>query len=381
MKILYYVFNGRNSYSGINKKILSQVNALKKLGYDTDLLYSDFLEDENQAVFVNDKPIFFYGKGIKAKIRKRIDYSFIVQQVKNHNIDIIYIRHDMNASLFLINALKTIRKINLSIKILVEIPTYPYDKEFKYARWPDKVKLLLDKCYRKRYAKSIDSFVSFTSYPTIFGQRNIEISNGVDFDSIPCIKRPLNKIKNNGVFNMISVSEVHYWHGIDRLIEGMALYYKNKGNNPDLLFHLVGRGYGAEYNKLVNLVKERKLENRVVFYGNRNGDELNDVFELSDLGIASLGRHRSGIDKIKTLKNREYAARGIPFVYSETDEDFENKEYIIKVPADETPIDIKLLITFYNNLNLTHNNIRSSIEGKLDWMIQMKKVMDSILSK
>ncbi len=35
------------------------------------------------------------------------------------------------------------------------------------------------------------------------------------------------------------------------------------------------------------------------------------------MGIASLGRHRNGITRIKTLKNREYAARGIPFVYSE----------------------------------------------------------------
>ncbi len=37
------------------------------------------------------------------------------------------------------------------------------------------------------------------------------------------------------------------------------------------------------------------------------------------------------IFKIKTLKNREYAARGIPFIYSEIDDDFENMPYIIKV--------------------------------------------------
>lgn len=65
------------------------------------------------------------------------------------------------------------------------------------------------------------------------------------------------------------------------------------------------------------------------------------MFNQCDFGIGSLGRHRSGIDKIKTLKNREYAARGIPFIYSETDEDFEQMPYVLKAPADESPIDIK----------------------------------------
>ena len=53
------------------------------------------------------------------------------------------------------------------------------------------------------------------------------------------------------------------------------------------------------------------------------GKELDELFDLADFAIGSLARHRSHIDKIKTLKNREYAARGIPFIYSETDEDFD----------------------------------------------------------
>mgnify|MGYP000644641746 CR=1 FL=1 len=42
------------------------------------------------------------------------------------------------------------------------------------------------------------------------------------------------------------------------------------------------------------------------------------MFEQADFAIGSLGRHRSGITHIKTLKNREYAARGLAFTYSET---------------------------------------------------------------
>ena len=46
------------------------------------------------------------------------------------------------------------------------------------------------------------------------------------------------------------------------------------------------------------------------------------------------------------MKNREYAARGIPFIYSETDSDFDNKPYVLKGPADESPTNIQDIIDF-----------------------------------
>jgi hypothetical protein len=73
---------------------------------------------------------------------------------------------------------------------------------------------------------------------------------------------------------------------------------------------------------------------------------LDELFEQADMGIGSLARHRSGITHIKTLKNREYAARGLPFIYSEMDSDFEGKPYILKAKADESPIEIPLSWNF-----------------------------------
>jgi hypothetical protein len=120
------------------------------------------------------------------------------------------------------------------------------------------------------------------------------------------------------------------------------------------------------------------MEKYVHFRGNCSGEELDVLFEKSDFGIASLGRHRSGITKIKTLKNREYAARGIPFIYSETDDDFEKMPYIIKAPADETHINIQGIIDFYRSLKLTPSDIRASIENLLSWNVQMQKVVNEI---
>ena len=119
------------------------------------------------------------------------------------------------------------------------------------------------------------------------------------------------------------------------------------------------------------------MEGYVILYGKKHGEDLDHLFNCCDFGIGSLGRHRVGIDKIKTLKNREYAARGIPFVYSETDTDFDQKAYVLKVPADETPIDINHIIQFYKGLSMTPIEIRESIRD-LSWKNQMGFVLKDV---
>ena len=83
-------------------------------------------------------------------------------------------------------------------------------------------------------------------------------------------------------------------------------------------------------------------------------------------------------EEIKTLKNREYAARGIPFIYSETDSDFDHKPYVLKAPADETPIDIQEIVKFYKHLSFSPQKIRDSIKD-LSWENQMRIVINSVL--
>ena len=77
------------------------------------------------------------------------------------------------------------------------------------------------------------------------------------------------------------------------------------------------------------------------------------------------------------MKNREYAARGIPFVYSEMDEDFDDRPYVLKVPADESEIDMEQLIAFAQTQTMLPAEIRSSI-AFLSWQEQMKRVIKSL---
>jgi hypothetical protein len=121
------------------------------------------------------------------------------------------------------------------------------------------------------------------------------------------------------------------------------------------------------------------LEKYVIQHGALFGDDLNKQFDLADIGVGSLARHRSHITHIKTLKNREYAARGIPFIYSEMDEDFETMPYIMKVSPDDSPIDIESIIQFNEEKTINSLPIRKSI-AYLSWKIQMNKISKQLLN-
>ena len=107
---------------------------------------------------------------------------------------------------------------------------------------------------------------------------------------------------------------------------------------------------------------------------------MDELFNKCDFGIGSLGRHRAGITNIKTLKNREYAARGIAFTYSETDSDFDDRPYVLKSPADETPVDISKIVTFHQQLTILPEEIRASIQD-LSWKHQMEKVINTLYKR
>ena len=177
---------------------------------------------------------------------------------------------------------------------------------------------------------------------------------------------------------MIGVAEVHLWHGYDRMMTGLGEYYKNERNPRDIYFHIVGGVHPYRMKTdFVPIIEKYGIQDKVVFHGQLFGDELTNVFNRCQFAIGSLGRHRSGITVIKTLKNREYATRGIPFIYSEQDSDFDHQPYVLKAPADESPINIQQIIDFTNHFTMKPEDIRKTVEH-LKWRIQMQRVLDAV---
>lgn len=366
MKILFLVFHGFQAYNGISKKIRYQIDAMKACGADVRTCYYEVQSDGHRQWLVDDEVIADLGTGITAKLKKRIDFSPILNYVKQEEIDFVYIRSNHNANPFTIHFVKRLKQIG--IRIVMEIPTYPYDHEYLGRER----ELFVDRLFRKQLCKHIDRIVTFSNEGTIFGCPTIRISNGIDFNSIPLRTLPTNRKENE--IHLIAVAEIHFWHGFDRLIHGLGKYYQGNPTLPVYL-HLVGDFFGErEKEDILTPIQTYGLEKYVISYGNQSGEALNNIFNQCDFAIGSLARHRSGITHIRTLKNREYAARGFGFIYSETDDDFEQMPYILKVPTDETPIDIQQLISFYQNQTLLPQEIRNSIQH-LSWKEQMKKVL------
>ena len=378
MKILFLVYHGFSEVSGISKKIHYQVKGLRENGYEVHLCYYDFDANGHRCRYVDDKIIKDYGTGALAGLRQRIDFNCIYGYCKDNGIQFAYARCFQNASPFLIRFFKKLKK--LGIKAVTEIPTYPYDQEFVGFPFMTRMNLKVDQLFRRSLYKQMNAIVTFSDAYTIFGQRTIRISNGVDMDSIPLHTfQP----SEDGSIHLIGVAEVHYWHGFDRLIAGLGEYYKNTPHPHGIYFHIVGGVWKSEMYDSIHapgfseLMDKYGIRNRVIFHDQLFGEELNKVFNQCCFAIGSLARHRSGITYIKTLKNREYATRGIPFIYSEIDSDFEDKPYIVKAKPDESPIDIQEILDFLENHHFEPSEIRKTVEN-LSWKIQMKRVVDEI---
>ena len=371
MKILFLVYHGFSEYSGISKKIHYQVKGLKENGYDVRLCYYDINENGHRCRFIDGFVLKDYGMGMMAAFRQRMDYDRIYDYCIAEQIDMIYARCFQNANPWLIRFFKKLKKAG--IHAVTEIPTYPYDQEFSHFSWKVRAGHEIDQFFREQRYRQMDALVTFSNADRIFGQRTIRISNGVDFDSIP-LHNPVCPYSSQTPLHLIGVAEVHPWHAFDRVMKGFGKY---KGGR-EIVFHVVGGVHPYRMRTDFDpIIDKYGLEEKIIFHGPLFGDELTRVFNQCQFAIGSLGRHRSGITDIKTLKNREYATRGLPFMYSEHDSDFDHQPYVLKAPADETPIDIQQIIDFMDHFTMEPDEIRRTVEH-LTWKIQMQKVVDMI---
>ena len=375
MKILFLVYHGFSDESGISKKIHYQVKGLRQNGHEVHLCYYDFDSRGHRCRYVDDNVIADYGLGAMAALRSRTQLDCIYYYCIDNGIEMVYARSFMNASPVLVRLFGKLNKQD--IKCVTEIPTYPYDHEFKGYPLKYKIPLYIDMMFRRALSAKMEAIVTFSNKESIFGKRTICISNGIDLDSIP-----LHNPKKQQDIHFIAVAEIHYWHGFDRLVAGLGEYYKSNPNGRKVYFHVVGweddRGTTSNgYLTVEQMARKYGIEKYVINHGKLFGEKLDEVFNQCVFAIGSLGRHRSGITEIKTLKNREYAARGISFIYSENDSDFDDKPYIIKAPADESPINVGEIINYIVSHDFNPAEIRTTVEH-LSWKYQMEKVITEI---
>jgi glycosyltransferase involved in cell wall biosynthesis len=375
---LFYVASIDNKVDGVNKKILAQFKVLSEMIFDSELILfikgapSNELRDQLnylQSAQIEIVDTSSFGR----LLARRTKMELLMKKAKVVSGNgFFYFRYPLADRAFL-KVIKAIKKgggMAVTEHQSIESRELLSNRRF--------VLFLIEFLYAKRVRKEMSGFVCVTreiadhqlARSGNYRKPYLINGNGIYVSSVPLRTPP--KFDGRSL-DLLCVAQVAKWHGLDRLIRGMAEY---KGN-VDVRLHIVGDG--SELVNLKKLVTDLKLGDSVFFHGFKTGKELDAFFDKCHIAVGSVGAHRKGVTETSELKAREYCARGIPFFCSVPDADFpEDFPYALRVPSVEETIDMNKILTFVKSVccDQRHPHImREYALENLDWSIKMKRLV------
>lgn len=352
--------------TGIRKKIEAQVKYFNKNCNNVDWIY----RKSNGDVVCNEEILYRGSLASQELIYNTLDYNKLKKNIDITKYDFIYIRY-LIGNVGLLNFVKYANKKN--VKVLIEIPTFPYLDELNKGI-QGKIKKILDNYVTKRLKKYVYRIVCTNKDKRIFDIPTIQIDNGVDLEKIRCISKS-NK-KNEEFINVIAVASICNWHGYDRFIKSMKEY--KEFSQLKLKFYLVGDGRKEDIEYLKKLVSENGLEDFVIFTGAMDGKELDELYENMDFAVSSLALFRAGGGH-NPIKTKEYVAKGLPVVTGYEDSLVSSElEFIYKVEENESIFSLEDIILWYKKGNFSSDDIREFAEANVSWDAQIKKIINNI---
>jgi glycosyltransferase involved in cell wall biosynthesis len=353
--------------AGVADKIRAQRAALECLPAEVDLYHLS-----GPAIVRNGEAVRCAGKGALAKRFAHYALFNLTLGSIPGPLDFVYMRYQGSSPLLGL-ALRRLRRRNPGMVVIVEFPSWPYHTEAVSIR--DRILGWIDRWSRRGLHRVVDRVVTFSRESRILGIPTIATDNGVDVARMPELPPP----PEDGVVRLLGLANLSFWHGYDRVVEGMARYFAS-GGAVDVHFDIIGTGTARA--QLEQLVARHGLGGRVHFHGPRRGAELDALLSQADIGVSSIGMHRLEVDT-SNLKSREFCARGLPFVIAYPDRDFPpGLPFAYHAPADETALDIHDVIAFHRRLLAEcpdyRPRMRAYAEGRLDWSAKMQPVLDAL---
>ena len=350
--------------SGIARKVKNQVACFNQEGLDCEFIHCKLPSSRLRR-----------GLGSLPGFSDGIEWPS-VEYIRG--ADYLYIRRPMFASREFVSMLGGFRAENPDAKVVIELPTYPYDQEleanpelfFAYRK---------EKKYRKFWKKYVNRIADLSRHNEIFGIPTIPIVNGVDLSSIAA-RKP--SYTSSGDINIAFVASFETWHACDRLIQGLANYYAGGGSRKIKLYLA---GDGSQVPCLKGLTKSLGLDDRITFCGALDLSQLDDLFNRCTLAVGCLGLHRLNRQLLgSSLKVKEYLARGIPFIYSGEEDVLIDKQvnFCLQLDSSEGPVDFNKVVAFHDDLYSSCSEqeliaeIRHFAEKTVSIRIGMKNVVD-----
>lgn len=396
MKVLY-VFLDSTKSSGVLKKVKSKIRLLNGNGIEAEGLFINKYITERSVskverityvpLIVPPLPFYFnrrFIRNFKAKFSYNNFYKHLYktlhEEVSKKEFDIILFRYPLsNKYLFrFVKKYKSKVVFEHNSKELVELSlgengtnTFIYKQESKYGS-----RVLNIAKGITGVGKEVTQYELNKSGNSALA--NAVISNSIEVNTMPLRTVPeLNKKEYNFLYLTGSPSP---WVGIDIVLKSLSAY---SPIDKKIMLYVVG----PKSDALMSLVNDLKLNDIVLFEGEKNSEELNDYFDFCHVAFGTMAMQRVGLAEHSSLKILEYSSRGIPFIvgYDDTNfyENLEFQQFILKLPYNNEIFDFEKVISFTDKVyKITDHaqKMRSLSLSYLDTSVKMKQLSDFLIS-
>ena len=382
---MYFAFVSAN-FGGVEQKIIAQFDALYAIGAKIHLfLVSSFSPGETFASEIEKRSYANILTNSSSRIRnpwirRKEKFDLITSELSHHNpkSTIVYLRYPLADPLFL-----RFLKINKVFRFVTE--HQEIENKLRLGILTENfLEDIFDFVYGKAVRNKITGFVGVSSQylnnQISYLNRNIRSNkfflvngNGIDTSKF-CVRK--NILFDKQSLKLLFVGSGFKYQGLHRILISLENYYSSNFK-VRIIVHVAGISRGKTYLK--KYLRNPIVSESIVFHGFIPPHEIDRLADNCHLAINSLSLHQIGIKTASTLKSREYFARGIPFITSSYDDDFDNKyPYILKVSGNENPFDIQDLINLALKLNTDSKHpqkMRQYAIENLDWSLKMKKLI------
>jgi len=367
--LVYRVNEDDKSTQGIHQKMVDQAEAWKFLGHEVSTYYT-----KNDGLYRNDRKI--KNLNLQKSISTKFWYFYLFfyslkASLTSQDYDVIIFRY-APLSTGLNSLASKIKTINPEVRLIIDMPTYPYIKEYSFLK---RLVLGVLENEHKKHKKHFDYILHLGKEETIFDIPTIAIRNGVNVQAYSPKKNydlPYQKIR------LIFVGALHKWQNLRSFLLSINEYFSEK---PEIDLSIKIIGDGPELATLKSLVLQKALLiPKVFFIPSLYGHELDEYINESDLGVGYLGGNNRGVTTLSPLKHRHFAARGLPFIYRCVDEEFDNTSFAFKMRTDLlSKASIYQMVEWYLGFSKNYSDesasIRDFAEHELSWEKQCEKII------
>lgn len=325
---------------GITKKISSEINTLRKLGYS--VCYSAY-DADGVSIFDNrDEVVLHRAFPFKTdRINNLIRYFWL------EKLAVTYLKGDNNYALGYIRLGPPNSEFFRMLDLLksgganVVVEAHGYFPGIQYHSAKGKYIQLMHLIHHNRFKKHVDYFLVEGHLKEMYGVPCYTTSIGVEVENIV----PHKYCGDTAELNLISVANEYSYHAYDRIIKSLYEYVR-KNTDKVVKIHLVGTITGETRR----LIEKLQLSEYVILYGKKSGEELDRIYDMCNIGLGPFGQHRVGGKKDTGLKTKEYFAKGLPYIYSGEEPTVpKSYPYIMQFPSDESNIDFDEVWKFYES--------------------------------